>query len=169
MTRRPLLLATALATMALPAVAQAHSASVVCNPSGGYIGIADYQQFHPAFTITPPTATVRWDDGFRLVVPLPTGCVVVPETPTAPPVVETPAVPIRTEIGTDVAPAPPLPVVVTPGVVEPQPRKRVTSRRVTCRYLLAHRAGKWSYIRRGYYPFCRVPRARKVPNISVAG
>lgn len=164
--RRPIL-ATALAALALPAVAQAHTASVVCNPAGGYTGIADYQQFHPAFTITPPTATVRWDDGFRLVVPLPSGC--VPQTPAAPPVVETPPVEPALEGPPSVAPAPSPPVVVTPGAVEPQPRKRVTPRRVTCMWLNRVKAGPREYTKRGWYWRCKAPVARKVPFPGVTG
>lgn len=166
--RRPLL-ATALAALALPAVAQAHTASVVCNPAGGYIGIADYEQFHPSFTITPPTATVRWDDGFRLVVPLPTGCVVVPETPAAPPVVETPPVEPAFE-GTPSVAAPP--VVTTPGAVEPQPHKRVT--RAAPRYRCPKGelpSFAWQRIihrRHGVWCAVKTPQ-RKVTRVKVAG
>jgi hypothetical protein len=161
MKMTPLLL-TGAALLAIPATSLAHDASVACDQAnpGAYVVTADYQRLNPVSTFTDTTVTVRWSDGYRVTLPLPPGCVAPP--PVVPPVMPdlSPDLPPENNYGI----TPPAPPVVTPGAPERMPRKVAQPRKpvkVTCAYLKAHRAGKWSYVARGFYPFCRAPKPPK--------
>lgn len=177
MHRKPLILAgaTVAALLALPAIASAHKATIACDQQrpGQYVVTPDFLHLDPVTTFGPTTATVVWRDGFRVTLPLPAGCAVPPPPP--------PVVPPAPPVTPPVAPGPPEPMlappppVVTPGQpIEPMPRKRVTPRkpvRITCAYLKAHRAGKWSYVARGFYPGCKAPKPPRkyIARVPVTG
>lgn len=168
MTTRPALLA-ALALCALPAVATAHNATIACDVEhpGAYVVTPDFLRLNPVTSFGPTSATVVWSDGYRVTLPYPSGCV-VPVVPTTP-VSDAPA-PQQPDAPQAVS-APPVdaPQVITPGRPEPGIRKKATPRKVTCKWLRAHKAGKWSYIRRGFYPGCRAPKPRIMRRIAVTG
>lgn len=162
--------ATAAAVLALPTLASAHNATIACDQAnpGHYLVTPDYLQLNPVTTFGPTAATVTWSDRYRVTLPYPAGCVAQPPPP--PPAVQPPAPPVVPSA--PVAAQPPPPPAVTPGAPEPMGRKRTAPRPrppITCQYLLRHRAGKWSYIRRGFYYRCKAPVARKLTTIAVTG
>lgn len=149
MTRRPLLLG-ALALLALPATSLAHDATVACDATSpsGYAIVADYQHLNPQPTFTDTSVIVRWSDGYRVVLPLPAGCVPVPPVvPPAPPNSPQPVIPPPADSPQPVMAAPP---VVSPGGPEPMPRVhprpplRATKTVRTLRSIACTRAGQRS-------------------------
>lgn len=108
--------------LALPAVASAHQASVACV-DGEYVVTADYRHLNPTNTFTDTTVTVRWSDGYRLVLTLPRPC----ELPPPPPPVTPPT------------PTPP-PVPPVPEVTPPEPPKPPTCAELKARYPKAGKA-----------------------------
>jgi hypothetical protein len=77
---------------AVPTIATAHDATVVCNDDDGrYIVKPDFLQFTPTWTFTDTGVNVSWNDGFRRFIPYPGPCVSPrPTTPTTPEVVPPP-------------------------------------------------------------------------------
>lgn len=132
------LVGTAALGLALPSVASAHQASVACV-DGDYVVTADYRHLNPTNTFTDTTVTVRWSDGYRVVLTLPRPC----ELPPPPPPVTPPT------------PTPP-PVPPVPEVTPPEPPKPPTCAELKARY---PKAGKARLKQWG----CPTPPVRIVP------
>jgi hypothetical protein len=186
-----LLLAPAL-LLAVPALAQAHDATIACdlaNP-GQYVVTPDYLHLDPVTTFEPSRAVVTWSDGYVVRLPYPQNCPVPPPPPWTP---QPPLEPGSPE-ALPVVPEPviPVPVVGPAPRIEPMPRVRTCrellakpragrrtlirlgcvtpkTRKITCRWLLKHRAGKLSYTRRGFYYRCRAPKPTPRKHYPVTG
>lgn len=99
-----------LGALAIPTMASAHTAVVLCPTTAGGPYVVDVSA-DPNFgtpTLDPATGRVTWPDGFSKVFPLPTGCQaptpppvtpppppVVPPTPPPPPVPPRPIPPLK--------------------------------------------------------------------------
>jgi hypothetical protein len=137
------------ACLAIPATAHAHTATVTCNPAGGYQVTTSQPELNPTWTFTTTTVEVTWSDGFRRTVTLPPACPTPAPVPLPPPVdVPPPTVVPPPTCAELVARYPkagpvrraawgcPTPVIRKPRRVTP-PAPRV----VTCRFVLTHYRG----------------------------
>jgi hypothetical protein len=149
----------AAALAAVPAFASAHPAQVTCGPDGGYLVDAPaYRGASATTTFTATQALVTWSDGYRMTLPLPTGCATpapepTPEPTTQPQPQQTPVVQPRPVTCGDLLDRYPLAgrvrraswgcPVTSPKrpTTKPRPKPRPRPRVVTCRFVLSHYRG----------------------------
>ncbi len=149
--------AIAAAALIVPAVAQAHTATVACNPAtGGIVVTPDYQQLNPTWTVTAGRVEVTWSDGYRRFLDLPGPCEAPAPSPApapapapAPPGEATPPPPAAVTCADLLAAYPkagrgrraawgcPATPITKPPAPRPRPRPRV----VTCAFVVAHYSG----------------------------
>lgn len=132
---RGLLIGAAITTLALPAAAHAHEATVTCNPTGGYDVTTDRPNLTPSWVFTPTAVTVTWTDGFVRTVALPAPCVASPAPTPTPAPAPTPAVEPQPQPTPTLAPPPP--ATRTPTRARPKPRPRI----ITCAFVTRHYRG----------------------------
>ncbi len=148
---KALLASMAVAALAIPSLASAHTASVVCDKTTGkYVVSTDYNNLNPLASFNSDSVTITWSDNYKVVKLLPKPCeapVINPEPPVSTPNTEPPVV----------APEPP--------VVTPKPRVKKSKPPLTCKKFKAShpKAGVKAYAKVGlrYYE-CNIPKPRVV-------